>query len=150
MLHYLDYFLIFGPPGPEECSKVLATALDLCARLGVPIVAHKTEGPATRIIFLCIELDSVSRMVQLPEEKLARLQTEVRSWRGRKSCTKQELLSLIGKLQHACCVVKPGRTYLRSMIELSSVVQEPYHRIRLNKGFRSDGPVFCQSGMSMA
>ena len=98
LLHYLDDFLIFGPPGPEGCSKALARALDLCARLGVPIAAHKTEGPATRIIVLGIELDSVSRMVQLPEEKLVRLQTEVRSWRGRRSCAKRELLSLIGQL----------------------------------------------------
>ena len=81
VLHYLDDFLIFGPPGPEGCGKALARALDLCARLGVPIAAHKTEGPATRIIFLGIEQDSVSRMVQLPEKKLVRLQTEVRSWR---------------------------------------------------------------------
>ena len=104
VLHYLDDFLIFGPPGPEGCGKALARALDLCARLGVPIIAHK-RSLATRIIFLGLELDSVSWMVQLLDKKFARLQTEVRSWRGRKSCSKREFLSLIGQLQHACCWV---------------------------------------------
>ena len=52
---------------------------------------------------------------------------------GRKRCPKRELLSLIGQLQHVCCVV-----FLQRMIELFSVVQEPYHWIRLNKGFWSD------------
>ena len=34
--------------------------------------------------------------------------------------------------------MKPGRSVLRRMIELSSVVKELHHHIRLNKGFRSD------------
>ncbi len=45
---------------------------------------------------------------------------------------------LIGHLQHACRVVKPGRTFLRRMINLSTVARELYHHIRLNRGFRSD------------
>ena len=36
--------------------------------------------------------------------------------RERRSGTKRELLSLIGQLQHACCVVRPGRTFLPQMI----------------------------------
>ena len=55
VLDYLDDFLIFGQPGPEGCGKALARALDLCAMLGVPIAAHKTEVPATRINFLDID-----------------------------------------------------------------------------------------------
>ncbi len=51
---------------------------------------------------------------------------------------KRELLSLIGQLQHACCVVKPGRSFLRRMIELLQSVRMMHHRVRLNAGFRSD------------
>jgi len=59
-------------------------------------------------------------------------------WRVRKACTKRELLSLIGQLQHACCVVKVGPTFLRRMIELSTVPKKLYHRVGLNEGFRAD------------
>ena len=96
------------------------------------------EGPSTMIAFLGIELDTEARTVRLTEDKLRRLQREIRVWRGRKICTKRDLLLLIGQLQHVCCVVKPGRTFLWRMIDLSSVVKELHHRIRLNKGFRSD------------
>ena len=34
-------------------------------------------------------------------------------------CKKRELLSLIGQLNHACRVVRAGRTFLRRMIDLS-------------------------------
>ncbi len=48
------------------------------------------------------------------------------------------VVPLIGQLQHACCVVKPGRSFLRQMTELSSSVRELHHRVRLNAGFRSN------------
>ena len=50
----------------------------------------------------------------------------------------RELLSLIGQLQHACCVVRPGRSFLRRMIALSTMPKELYHWVRLSKEFRSD------------
>ena len=64
------------------------------------IASHKTEAPSTNIMFLGIELDSDMLRLRLPGEKLARLQTEMRLWRGRRSCTKRELLLLISQLQH--------------------------------------------------
>ena len=48
------------------------------------------------------------------------------------------MLSLIGQLQHACRMVKPGRSFLRRMIDISITTTELHHHIRLNKGFRSD------------
>ena len=90
------------------------------------------------LTFLGIELDTRSMILRLPEEKLRRLQDEIRRWTGRSSCTKRDLLSLIGLLQHACCVVRPGRTFLGRMIALAKVAKELHHHIRLSKGFRSD------------
>ena len=74
----------------------------------------------------------------MPEEKLSRLKGMISKWKGRKSCRKRELLSLIGQLQHACRMVRAGRTFLRRMIDLSTVVVELHHHIRLNKGFQSN------------
>ena len=36
----------------------------------------------------------------------------------RKVCTRRELESLIGSLNHACKVVRPGRSFLRQMLDL--------------------------------
>lgn len=137
-LHYLDDFIVFGAPATAECQAALDLALQLCHRLGIPIAAHKTEGPARILIFLGIELDTVEMEIRLPKEKLQRLKREIQRWRSRLVCTKRELLSLIGQLQHACCVVKPGRTFLRRMINLASTVRELHFKVRLNKSFRSD------------
>ena len=138
VIHYLDDFLIFGDPESQECKLALETVKALCARLGVPIALHKTEGPTCRLTFLGIELDSESCTLRLPVEKLQRLQREIAQWMGKSSCTKRELLSLIGQLQHACCVVRPGRTFLRRMISLAKMAKQLHHHIRLNRGFKSD------------
>ena len=137
-IHYLDDFLLFGSPDSDECRQALEKILETCARLGVPLALHKTKGPSTIIIFLGIELDMKAMTLRLPEEKLIRLKREILRWQGRRSCTKRELLSLIGLLQHACCVVRPGRSFLRRMIALTKATKELHHRIRLNRGFRSD------------
>ena len=138
VLHYLDDFLIFGPPCSDECQQALATTLRICSDLGVPVADEKVEGPVTRLTFLGIEMDTDRWELRLPREKLHRIRSLVVSWRSKKACTKRELLSLIGQLQHACRVVRAGRSFLRRMINLSSVAREPHHHIRLSVCARSD------------
>ena len=47
-------------------------------------------------------------------------------------------MSLIGQLSHAAKVVKPGRTFLRRLIELSTSARELHHHIHLNASARAD------------
>ena len=96
-MHYLDDFLILGPPNTRSCHQDLSTSLDLCDRLGFPIARHKLVDPSALLSFLGIQVDTVSGTLSLPPEKLARLVTG--SWRGRKCCRKWELLSIISQLQ---------------------------------------------------
>ena len=138
IIHYLDDFLIIGPPSSDECSHGLSLCRDLCSHLGVPLAPSKIVGPTTRLVFLGIELDTIAMEARLPAEQLSRLRSSIHTWQGRKSCTKRELLSLIGDLQHASSVVSPGRTFLRRMIQTSTIGKKPYHHIRLGRDFRSD------------
>ncbi len=85
-----------------------------------------------------ILIDTEAGVLSLPPDKLHRLQGEIASWAAHKRCRKRQLLSLIGQLSDACQVVRPGRTFLRRMIDLSSVAKELHHHIRLSRAFRSD------------
>ena len=109
-IHYLDDFLFFGAPDTRECEENLALALEACRDLGIPVATHKVEGPATTLTFLGIEFDTVSGVLRLPTEKLARLKSCLKEWLGRRCCTKRDLLSLIGSLQHAAKAVR-ARSY---------------------------------------
>ena len=60
---------------------------DLCGQTfglrSVPKIFN--EGPATSIIYLGIEVDSVAGGLRLPREKLQR---EIVRWEGKRTCTK--------------------------------------------------------------
>ena len=90
----------------------------VCERLGIPLAADKCEGPSTCLTFLGIEIDTVEMELRLPAEKLQMLQQEIKSWAEKKSCTRRELQSLTGQLQHAATVVRPGRTFLKRLYDL--------------------------------
>ncbi len=137
-IHYLDDFLFAGASDSTECAKALSSALSTCAELGFPVAAEKIEGPATSLSFLGIEIDTQSQELRLPQEKLARMVSELDKWASRRAGTKRELLSLIGLLHHAASIVQPGRSFLRRLIDLSTTAAELHHHIRLNLLARSD------------
>ena len=107
--HYLDDFSIVGDPKSHECGRSLQTALDTCEQTGFAVKVEKTVGPVTKIILLGVELDSELLQLRLPQEKLDKLRELVAKWRKRRGCTKRELQSLAGHLNHACKVIRPGR-----------------------------------------
>ena len=104
----------------------------------MPVASNKVEGPNTALTFLGITIDTETGELRLPADKLSRLQQTIRYWASKRSCTKRDLLSLIGQLQHAATVVKPGRTFLRRMIDLAARFSRLDHHIHLNAQFRSD------------
>ncbi len=77
----------------------------------MPLAQEKQEGPSTVITFLGIEIDNVEQVLRLQKEKLERLRTLMHEWERKKACTRAELESLIGTLQHACTVVRPGNSF---------------------------------------
>ena len=138
LIHYLDDFLLMGAPNTEEGAHVLAIALRIFDILGIPVAAHKTEGPSPCITFLGILLDTVAQELRLPPEKIQRLQCLLRLWSSRKACTRKELESFLGHLCHAASVVRPGRTFLRELFNLLRHAKAPHHHIRLTAGARAD------------
>ena len=122
-LHYLDDFLLLGPADSPECKDALEITLATCESVGLPVAPEKTGGPTTCLTFLGIELDTVACQLRLPQDKLDNLHSSISQWMysGRRrspkrSGSKRELLSLIGLLNHAAKVVRPGRAFIRSLI----------------------------------
>lgn len=62
----------------------------------------------------------------------------IEHWSRKRRCTKRQLQSLIGKLHFVCHACRPGRIFLRRMIDVLCKVQHPTHHIRLNRAFHND------------
>ena len=118
-LHYLDDF-ITAHASKTACQKNVNTILKLFSFLGVPVAPEKLEGPSTRLTYLGIEIDTIEQTIRLPADKLTDFKVLLSLFSTRHSCSKRELLQLIGKLSFAAKVVKPGRLFLRFLIDLST------------------------------
>ena len=110
----------------------------------MPVAEDKTEGPATSITFLGIEIDTEAFELRLPQHKLRELKSKLEWWMSkspgvpRRSGRKRELLSLIGLLNHAATVVKPGRIFLQSLIDASTTVTALDHHVPFTAKARDD------------
>lgn len=111
--HYLDDFLIMAQPDSQQGREDLHKLQRVFDKLGVPVAEEKLEGPSVCLTFLGIELDTGRMRRRLPSNMLTELESLIQDWLPRKACKVRELQSLVGKLQHVCKVVHPGRTFLR-------------------------------------
>ena len=104
VLHYLNDYLVVGHPDSPERDHFVHMLTSLFIRLGLPIASEKLEGQACVLTFLGIEIDTLDMQLQVPRAKLQELRVLVKSWLGRKSCSRKELQSLAEKLLHTCKV----------------------------------------------
>ena len=137
MTNYLDDFF-FTNLSVISCKKDMEQFLAICLALGVPIADDKLVWPSTSLIYLGIEIDTINMTVRLPTDKLEKLKKLISEWQEKRKVKKIELLGLIGFLAFASKVVKPGRMFLRRLIDLSTSVKSDHHFITIGAEARAD------------
>ena len=138
LIHYSDDFLLVNPPDMQTAQQQKDSLLHGFKYLGIPIAFNKLIGPVMKLIYLGISIDSENMTLQIPSNKIDELRQALPWWLSRRKCTKKELLSLIGKLSFVCRVVRPGRTFLRRLITLSTKVKRNHHHIDITSDARDD------------
>ena len=128
-IHYLDDFHFSERQTQVSAQRTLVFARATAAGFQLP--QKKLKGPSSCLEFLGLQLKSDAGTICLPQAKLQQLCRMVSDWLGRRSCTKRELLSLIGTLQHAASVAKAGRCFIRRLIDLSCRVKRQHYWVRL-------------------
>ena len=134
---YLDDFYLSAATY-EECLTAMNMLLRLLRTLGFHINWSKVEGPAQVLTFLGIEINSLDMTIAIPEEKLADTISLVKSFLGKKRSSKKQLQSLVGRLSWLARCCKPGRIYLRALIEAMSKAKAPSHKVITTAAMRED------------
>ena len=136
--HYLDDFIFGGKANTNHCAVIMANFQSCCQRLGVPISEEKTEGPATVIVFLGLELDSELMEVPIQIEKVQKLLSQIHKTLEQKSIKLQDLQSLIGSLNFMCRAIPPGRASLCRLINATCGVTKPFYHVHIISGMQHD------------
>lgn len=137
ILHLLDDFLTIDPPG-KDANITMQSLLAVFKQLNVPLSERKTVGPCTELEYLGIILDTVNLQARLPVDKVNRIAELLGDFLHRKTCTKREMLQLLGHLNFATRVILPGRSFVGYLLALASSVKELHHHVHLNQACRED------------
>ena len=134
---YLDDFLIVSKSKDAAGTDILK-AITILRRLGFSIAYRKVEGPSQKLVFLGIEINSVSQTLHLPAEKIANLSSLLKQFLERPRASQRQLQSLAGKLSWASCVIRGGRTFLRRVLDTMHPLKKPTHKVKLSAEFYAD------------
>jgi len=122
MVQMLDDSLILGR-SRDECRDAVTAVLDELARHGLRASLKKSQlEPAQEIVFLGMQINSVTGCVTLPEEKKAKLKRDCvrlarRCRSDPQSVTGRHVASIVGKLQATSAAVFGIRVRMLSIIE---------------------------------
>ena len=123
----------------QQAMDILSALLQ---DLGFKINYDKYIKPSQEIVFLGIQINSVSQTLTIPSSKLTDMKQNASSWLNKRSASKREIQSLVGKISWAAKCIKAIRPCLRSLIDLQKHLARPSHRIRLPHAVKLDIRLF--------
>lgn len=144
MLHILDDFMFIAPAGSPLCKQQLQCFLQIAVYTGIPIKHSKTVTPTTCLPVHGIEVDTIQGQARLPFDKLRNLAQLLRSFIRKRSLPLHNQQSLIGHHSFASRVVRPGRPYIRKLIDHIRGVSNPRLLIKITGEIRRDGAVWLE------
>ena len=106
--------------------------------LNISLKESKTVRPRASIEFLGLILDSVTREVLLPLDKINTVCLELQSIISERSVTLRSLQSFIGRLNFACSAIPLGRPLLRRLIDTTRSKSYPGRKVILTKRSKKD------------
>lgn len=136
--HYVDDFLFAGKTNTSDYQSVLQCFLESSAKLGVPIASDKSEGPATSIICLGLEIDSDETIIRIPLKKVQEILTKIQFVRAKKKVNLRCMQKLMGLLNSATRVIVLGHPFLRRLINSTCGLRIPFHHLRVTKSMKQD------------
>ena len=137
LVRYVDDFLIVSD-SEEHCKSDLDTLITTCHNAGFAVQASKVLGPCRNVEFLGIEIDADNSILRISDDRLSEISTLLSEWEGRTSCSKRQLLKLVGKLAFAGRVVRKGRAFLGRLIALSKKLRHLHFRTKISADAKRD------------
>ena len=137
ILSCLDDFM--GISAPRTAFDNYALTGSLLQALGLQESSHKACPPSTWVTCLGVLFNTTTFTMSVTPDRLLELQTDLLpKWLTKRSATKTELQSLIGKLAFVSKCIRPGRLFLTHILDTLRSLRRNQHRFKLSAEFRKD------------
>ena len=109
---------------------------------GLPEAQDKSQPPATSIKWLGITIDSVHGTLSIPQNKLAETLDLIKNRSKRRSISRKQLQSVLGKVMHIAKCICLARLFMSRLLD---ELRGPYRSfININSSMRSDFKWFIE------
>ena len=113
---YLDDLIVIAPD-PITAYHQFDRVRELFRYLGLPEAPGKTQPPSHKVTFLGIEIDTRSMTLSIPEKKVTQTLNELKKLTRRKTITRRQLQSVIGRIVHVAKCVAPARLFAARLLD---------------------------------
>ena len=114
IFNYVDDLIYYDLP--SKIYQAYEFLLQLLPKLGLHINTKKLVPPTTSMICLGILVNSETRTMSVPPEKLKSIGDMCHEWQNKKFWSKRQLQSLLGSLLFISKCVRPARVFLNRML----------------------------------
>lgn len=136
VVNYLDDFI--GIASPDKALHDYETCGSLLWDLGLQESPSKACPPSTILTCLGVEVNTLVLTLSVTPVRLQELETLLLQWTTRRSATKSELQSLIGKLSFVTKCVRQSRLFLSRILALLRILKRNHYHTKLSKEFHWD------------
>jgi len=135
-INYLDDFIGVSPP--DVAFEAFQFCGDLLIELGLVESQIKACPPSTSVTCLGVHFVSVEMTMSVTPERLQEIETLLSRWLIKRSASKSELQSLVGKLSFISKCVRQSRLFLSRILNVLRTLKRNNHRTALSAAFRKD------------
>jgi len=136
LINYLDDLCAIAPRNKaDQAYKFLTQLLN---RLGLKESIGKAVIPAVEVEFLGVLFNAKEQTISVSPSRLLEIHELLESWGKKKSASKRELQSLIGKLQFVSKCVLFSRIFISRLLLVLSQLKRQHHRFRPSAEFKRD------------
>ena len=113
----VNYLNDIGSADTQERAWESFTALrNLLVKIGLKEALDKACPPSSCMVFLGIEVNTISMSLKIPSKKLEEIIEEVKKWSNKREASRKQVQKLAGLLNFACRCVRSGQIYLARIL----------------------------------
>ena len=113
-INYLDD--LGGCEEESRAETAYQQLREILLKMGLKEAVEKSVAPTTVMVFLGIEVNTVTFTLRIPADKWLEIKGLLRSWRNKTVANLKETQQLAGSLNFACRCIKSRRIYLSRIL----------------------------------
>ena len=141
VMAYLDDIIGIAPP--DTADGAFLTLKKLLQNLGLPINHKKVASPSSQITCLGININAVTGVLSIPDEKLQKIKSLCSNWAVKQKATRVQIQKLLGHLLYIHKCIPPARLFTNRILAVLRGAPKTGH-IALTEAFHKDIAWFNQ------